>query len=246
MARRVGYFVRKVEQVAQLKTLNTRGRRRKFSTAAPLVLGLLSQMEESTPRNSKFKIQNSKFLCALLTALLLWIPVQKWGLFPLAWIGLAPLFWVASEMDAKARLRYGWRAGFLFYVLTNWWILPTIIYGSPMIGAPPALGFLLGVIAVAFIAAVHAWQFAIALWLWDTKKWVRHLWILPIIVALFWGFFDYLRCIPPLAHIWGALAFTQWRDIWLLQSAPYIGQHGITILVVWFGTNIALYFSTGA
>ena len=38
--------------------------------------------------------------------------MQKWGLFPLAWIGLAPLFWAASEMDAKARLRYGWRAGF--------------------------------------------------------------------------------------------------------------------------------------
>ena len=194
---------------------------------------------ESKTQNSNRKTQ---ITCALLTALLLWIPAQKWGLFALAWVGLTPIFWAASAMDSKARLRYGWRAGFLFYWLTNWWILPTIIYGSPMIGAPPALGFLLGVIAVSFIAFVHGWQFAIALWLWDTQKWARHLWLLPIIIALFWGFFDYLRCLSPLAHIWGAIAFTQWRDLWFLQSAPYIGQHGITILLAWFAANGALYF----
>lgn len=186
--------------------------------------------------------RNSKFFCVLLTALFLWLPVQKWGWFPLAWFGLAPVFWAAREMDAKARLTYGWRAGFLFYALTNWWILPTIIYGSPMIGAPPALGVLLGVVAVSFIAAVHAWQFAIALWLWDTKKWARHLWLLPIVIALFWGVFDYVRCIPPLAHIWGALAFTQWPNIDFLRLTPLIGQHGITMLLAWFALNVALYF----
>jgi apolipoprotein N-acyltransferase len=182
--------------------------------------------------------------CAVLTALLLWIPAQKWGLFPLAWIGLAPIFLVASEMDAKARLRYGWRAGFLFYVLTSWWILPTIIYGSPMIGVGPAIGALLGVLAVAFIAFVHGWQFAIALWLWDVKKWHRYLWALPIVIAAWWGFFDWLRCLGPLAHIWGALAFTQWRDVQILQIAPLVGQHGITTLVVWFGVCMALCAST--
>ena len=186
----------------------------------------------------------SPAFCAALTALLLWLPVQKMGWFPLAWIGLAPLLWAARDMDAKARLRYGWRAGFCFYVLTNWWILPTIVYGSPMIGAPPALGALLGVIAVAFIAAVHGWQFSIALWLWDTKKWAKYLWLLPIVVALFWGFFDWLRCVPPLAHIWGALAFTQWNNLNLLQTAPFIGQHGITILVAWFSASVALWAIT--
>ncbi|HEY0074715.1 MAG TPA: apolipoprotein N-acyltransferase [Abditibacteriaceae bacterium] len=198
-------------------------------------------MSQAEIKNSFWK---SPTFCAVATAVLLWLPVQKMGWFPLAWIGLAPLLWAAREMDAKARLRYGWRAGFGFYVLTNWWILPTIIYGSPMIGAPPALGALLGVIAVSFIAGVHGWQFAIALWLWDTKKWAGHLWLLPIIVALFWGFFDWLRCIPPLAHIWGALAFTQWNNLGLLQTAPLIGQHGITILVAWFGAGMALWAIT--
>lgn len=202
-------------------------------------LFFMGQAEITKKTFFKSAIQSPTF-CAGATALLLWLPVQKMGWFPLAWIGLAPLLWAARDMDAKARLRYGWRAGFGFYVLTNWWILPTIIYGSPMIGAPPALGALLGLIAVAFIAAVHGWQFAIALWLWDTKKWARRWWLLPVMVALFWGFFDWLRCIPPLAHIWGALAFTQWNNLPLLQTAPFIGQHGITILVAWFGACLAL------
>lgn len=189
---------------------------------------------------SQFSIFKSSFFCALLTALLLWIPVQKWGLFPLAWFGLAPVLWAARDMDNKARLRYGWRAGSGFYVLTNWWILPTIVYGSPVIGVSPAVGVLLGVIAVSFIAAVHAWQFAIGLWLWDTQKWAKFSWILPIVFALWWGFFDWLRCIPPLAHIWGALAFTQWRDTPILQVASLVGQHGLTILLVWLSTSVGL------
>jgi apolipoprotein N-acyltransferase len=187
---------------------------------------------------------NSPFACAFATALLLWLPAQKWGLFPLAWFALAPLLWAARDMDAKQRRRYGWRAGFLFFALANWWIVPTVVYGAPMIGASPLLGFFLGVIAVAFIASVHGCQFLVALWLWDEKRWARRLWLMPIVVALAWAAFDWLRCIGPLAHIWGAVAFTQWRDVWLLQLAPFVGQHGITFIVVWCGAMLALWLQT--
>lgn len=203
------------------------------------VNSVTSTLEQRAPAN-----QRTRVFCALTTALLCWLPIQKWGLFPLAWIGLAPLLWAARDLDAKSRRRYGWRAGFGFYALTNWWIVPTVIYGSPMIGVGPAIGFLLGIIAVAFISSVHGCQVALALWLWDEKKWARHLWFLPIIVALVWAAFDWLRCVGPLSHIWGALAFSQWRDVWLLQIAPFVGQHGLTALVAWCGASLALWYSS--
>ena len=182
-----------------------------------------------------------RFFCALATALLLWLPAQKWGWFPLAWFGLAPFLWAAGDLPSRARFRYGWAAGWLFYALSNWWIVPTVVYGSPMIGVPPWVGALLGAFAVCFIAAVHGLQFALAAWLWDDKRWAGRLWLLPLLVAAVWGAFDWLRCVGPLAHIWGALAFTQWRDTALLQILPFVGQHGLTALLVWCGASLALW-----
>jgi apolipoprotein N-acyltransferase len=188
--------------------------------------------------------RRARLFCAAVTALLLWIPAQKWGLFPLAWFGLAPFLWACGDLPSRARFCYGWAAGFLFYALTNWWIAPTVVYGSPMIGAPKPLAVFLGIFAVSLIAAVHGSQFAVAAWLWDEKRWRSQLWLLPLIVAAWWMFFDYARCIPPLAHIWGALAFTQWRDTALLQILPFFGQHGLTALLVWCGASLALWYRT--
>jgi apolipoprotein N-acyltransferase len=110
-----------------------------------------------------------------------------------------------------------------------------------MIGAPKPLAAFLGIFAVSFIAAVHGSQFAVAAWLWDEKRWRGKLWLMPLVIAGWWQFFDYARCIPPLAHIWGALAFTQWRDTALLQVLPFVGQHGLTALLVWCGASLALW-----
>lgn len=197
---------------------------------------MIETIEKRAPASNRARV-----FCACATALLLWLPAQKWGLFPLAWLGVAPMLWAARELGGKERLRYGWKCGWLFFALANWWIVPTVIYGSPMIGVGPAVGFLLGVIAVSFIASVHGCQFALAAWLWDEKRWARRLWALPILVALAWASFDWLRCLGPLAHIWGAVAFTQWRDVWLLQIAPLVGQHGVTALVVWCGASLGLW-----
>ncbi len=185
--------------------------------------------------------RRARVFCAFATALLLWLPAQKWGWFPLAWCALAPFLWATSGLASRTRFRYGWRAGWLFYALSNWWIVPTVIYGAPMIGAPAALGALLGVVAVGFIAGVHGLQFALVAWLWDEKRWADKLWVLPLLVGAVWAAFDWLRCVGPLSHIWGALAFTQWRDTALLQIAPFVGQHGLTALLVWCAANLALW-----
>jgi apolipoprotein N-acyltransferase len=54
-----------------------------------------------------------------------------------------------------------------------------------------------------------------------------------------------LRSHTPLAHSWGALAYTQWRDLALLQTASVVGQHGLTFLCVWFAASLALWMRRG-
>lgn len=184
-----------------------------------------------------------RWIAALTTAILWWLAGQKWGWFALGWVALTPLLWALRGLDSRARFRFGWAAGVLCFAVLNWWIAPTIARGSPMIGWPPVLGFGLGVFAVAFIAAVHGAQVAIIAWLWNPQSTLvrSRPWLLPIVVALTWGALDWLRGTGQMAHMWGALAYTQWRDVALLQSASVLGQHGLSALCVWFAASWALW-----
>jgi apolipoprotein N-acyltransferase len=184
---------------------------------------------------------------ALVTAVLWWLAGQRWGLFALGWVALAPLFRALCDLNWRARWRLGHLTGFFSFALINWWIVPTIARASPVIGVPSAPGALLGIAAVAIIAAVHGLQVALVAVVWSTRgwpglRWTRSApWLVPIAVAVLWAVLDALRYETVLAHGWGALAYTQWRDTALLQSASVVGQHGLTALCVWFAASLALW-----
>lgn len=186
-----------------------------------------------------------RWVAALTTAVLWWLAGQKWGWFALGWVALTPLLWALRGMDGRARFRFGWVAGVLCFATLNWWIAPTIARGSPMIGCPPVLGFGLGLFAVSFISLVHGAQVAIVAWLWNPQSTMMRPrpWLLPIVIAVAWGALDWLRGSGQMAHMWGAFAYTQWRDVALLQSASFLGQHGLSALCVWFAASLSLWNS---
>ncbi len=194
-----------------------------------------------------------RFACALLTALLWWLAGQQSGLFALGWIALTPLLWALSGLPAWGRVRFGFLAGFLSYALLNWWIAPTIVAASPVIGLSAGPGAALGALAVVLIGIAHGALVAIAAWCWipvtprdeaqhrqsrrSTQN--RCLLLAPLLFAGVWAMLDAARCETALAHAWGALAYTQWRDTALLQSAALVGQHGLSFLCVWFAASFS-------
>jgi apolipoprotein N-acyltransferase len=182
---------------------------------------------------------------ALLTPLLWWLAGQGWGGFALGWIALIPLLYAIRDLPPRARFKLGYLIGWISYALINWWILPTIIKSSPVIGAPPVVGAVLGVLAVTIIALGHGLQVAFIALLWETRarSFQKMPWLLPITIALIWGILDWTRSLGPLAHTWGALAYTQWRDTAFLQSVAWAGQHGLSTLCAWFAASIALWMA---
>lgn len=183
-------------------------------------------------------------LCAVATALMWWLSLQQFGLFALAWIAFAPLLWACGELvSPRARFFYGWRAGILCFVFHNWWLLPTITKSSVMIGVPPIGGALLGVLAVCCIALGHGLGVAIVAAAWNPRARIfrNSPLLLPLFAALLWLAFEWTRCQGELAHSWGALAYSQWRDTALLQSASLIGQHGLSAFCLWLAASLALW-----
>lgn len=175
----------------------------------------------------------------LCTAFLWWFS-GAFSIFPLAWIALTPFFLLLDGLPRRQRFFTGYLTGFVSFWLINWWLIPTITCGAPAIGAPIFLGFFLSVIAVTFIAAVHALQPALVALLWGGDPRLR-----PLIVAFAWALGDYIRTLTSLAHEWGALAFSQTPDLPLLQLAAVTGQHGLTFFCVFVAACLALWRQSG-
>ncbi len=171
----------------------------------------------------------------------MWWLAGAFSLAPLGWIALAPFFYVLFDPNLKRRFRFGWRTGFASFALINWWLIPTISKGAPAIGAPVFVGFFLSLVAVALIAAIHALQVGLVAWQSERKPNVAPLWC-----AILWTGLDAIRCVSPLAHSWGALAFSQTRDLPLLQNAALFGQHGLTFVCAFVAASLAMGVRTRA
>ena len=168
-----------------------------------------------------------------------WWLAGAFQIFPLGWVAIAPLWILVYDLPTRQRARLGYFAGFVSFWLINWWLVPTITNGAAAIGASPALGFLLSLVAVTFIAAVHALQPMICAIIARGNHW----WT-PWLLAGAWTFLDYLRDQGPLRHSWGALGFTQTTDLLLLRGSPIIGQHGLTFLCAFVSACAAYWFLT--
>lgn len=179
-------------------------------------------------------------VCALATAILWWL-AGAFSLAPLGWIALAPFFYGLFDPNLKRRFRFGWRTGFASFALINWWLIPTISKGAPAIGAPVFVGFLLSLVAVGLIASIHALQVGFVAWQSERKPSVAPLWC-----AVLWTGLDALRTVSPLAHSWGALAFSQTRDLPFLQNAAIFGQHGLTFVCAFVAASVAMGVRTRA
>lgn len=181
-----------------------------------------------------------KFLL-LLTAAAWWLSLQ--GAFVLGWLALVPLFVALDGLAPRARFAAGWKCGWVAYAAINWWIIPTVAKGSPMIGLPSALGLLLGVIAVALIGLIHGFLVGLVSFLWTARAATcrRSAIALPLVLAGAWALLDAARLETPLAHGWGALAYSQARDVRLLPHAIWLGQHGLSALCVWSSACIAVW-----
>ncbi len=192
---------------------------------------------------SDFSVACRRIL-VLGTVILWWLSLQRAGLFALGWVAFAPFFLALNSLPRTAsRFWFGWRTGILAFAAINWWIIPAIVKGGGVIGVGPFAGFFLGILAVILIGIVHGTGLAVLAALWNLGGgFFRRIPLLvPLAAAAWWWVFEALRTSGPLAHAWGALACSQWRDTALLQSAAFVGQHGLSALCLWFSASFALW-----
>lgn len=152
-------------------------------------------------------------LSALLFALAHPNLLTRWGLGPVAFVALAPVFFVLRRAGWLRAALYGVLYGYVSYALYNYWLAtfhPLAIIIVPVV----YMGYLLLLFPVLKLA---------------DRAFPRYGYLVQ---ALIWVGYEYLKSIGFLGYSYGIIGYTQYRWTDFIQIAGVTGVWGVSLLVV--------------
>ena len=165
----------------------------------------------------------------ILSAVLTGLAFPPCNFFYLAFIGLAPLFYVMSGVsDYKTTAKYALLWGFVFYMQILGGLLAMQEYA-------PLILLLLATVAFALAETLFILA-ALLVGKFIQKNPIGRGFIRVLIAALgyafAWVLFDWLRSLGMWRFTGGGLAYSQYLFTEFIQLARYIGAHGLTFVIV--------------
>lgn len=204
----------------------------------------------------KGRIMTSKFfpwVLAAVSGLLLAAAFPPFGLWPLAWVALVPLFWAVLECpNAKSAANLAGFTGLIFYGISLNWLVK-----------------IFGLVALPFWCIFSIWMALHAALLWwlkdrlssasgeglplpdDSKagrlrgfrtSWYADLaWVCA--AGILWTGLEYFRSEVWWLHCsWLCLGYSQVRNLAVLESASIWGVYGLSALIVAANAALVLLF----
>lgn len=162
------------------------------------------------------RIARDPLIAGIASGLLLWtsFPPLEWN--GLAWVALAPLFWLATRREARLKAYVGaWLGGLVFWLLALEWLRLLDVGG------------LTGWAAMALV---------FSLW-WPVFLGVARLAVLrlriPLMMAapIIWVGLEHGRAYFLSGFPWYYLAHSQFRRLYLIQIADFASSLGISLLI---------------
>ena len=164
------------------------------------------------------------YLLPVITGILLIFSFPSPDIGVLAWFALVPLMYASLGAAPGTAFRYGFAAGFLFYLLSISWVINTMHnYGG--LGLPMSL--LLLVLLSAYLA-LYFGVFALLLGVVCG----RHKWTLTLFAPALWVSLELLRNYFLSGFPWDLLGYSQHGSITIIQMSDITGVYGVSALVV--------------
>jgi apolipoprotein N-acyltransferase len=155
-------------------------------------------------------------VAGLASGLLLWtsFPPAEWSW--LAWIALAPLFWLVTLRDDRLRSYLGaWAGGLVFWLLAVSWVR--------LCDSDAWMGWIL----MASVLSLW-WPGFLALCRWTVFRLD-----VPLIIAapIIWVGLEYVRAYFFSGFPWYYLGHSQFRFLFVIQIADLAGSLGVSLLI---------------
>lgn len=167
-----------------------------------------------------------KAAAAILSGTLTALAMPGFGLTPLLFVGLVPLFYA---LDGRRQFVYGLLYGIAFFALDQRWIL-TVFRFSPLV----VPGFLLLVLYFGLYIGVFAMLIRLRR---NSSFGVGLLFAAPAFLTLL----EFARAQGPLGTAFSGLYHALYKAPWLIQIAAVFGPWAVTAMVVL--ANAALYLA---
>ena len=161
---------------------------------------------------------------AIVSAALLIISFPDFSLWPLAWVGLAPLFLVVTRKPQPWRCFFlGWLFGTVFFYGSCYWLTYSMIHFG-RIQSWLAFALLLpGALLLGTFPAVFTLVLARAIRTWGTAALFG--------AALFWPALELAR-LETTGQLWNAIGYSQAFHPFLIQAARWGGVYAVGFLIV--------------
>ncbi len=171
-------------------------------------------------------------IAAVLSGVLSALAFPKFGFSFLAWLSLIPLLWALSRKGSKGGFLPAFTAGLFFFGILLYWI-PDVPahYG----GMPYWLCLLVYLALIAYLALF---------WGLFGTVFVRVRRVYPIAVfalaPLLWIASEFLMTYALTGFPWGILGTSQFRNLYLIQTASLAGVYGVSFLLVLLQSTFVL------
>lgn len=179
---------------------------------------------QATPLLEKLTSPRSTLRNAILGSVLCFLAFP-----PVAWswlVWIAPVPWLVlvrtEALPGRRPFRSLWLAGTVFWMLAVHWIR-----------LPHPLNYL------AWLALTIYLGLYLPLFVWLSRTGV-HRWRLPlwIVAPVVWTGLDWLRGHVMTGFLMASLAHTQYRLPVMIQLAEYVGEYGVTFLIMFVAANL--------
>ncbi|MBI5201712.1 MAG: apolipoprotein N-acyltransferase [Elusimicrobia bacterium] len=146
------------------------------------------------------------------------------GLWPVAWLGLAPLLVAARMAHTRGRaFLLGWLGGASFFAVTMYWIYSTCRFA----GVPVPVSIVAWAALVSFLALTWG---LFGVLVKEAAGAGEEGW--PWACAIAWTAIEFL-CARFTPRVGGdLLGYTQWRFLAMLQPSSWFGPHALGFLIV--------------
>ena len=166
------------------------------------------------------------FLLASLSSVILWLAFPTIGLWPLAWIGTAPLIWLVMVEELPGSRPYGQLliAGFIYWLVAYHFIrIPHWLLNFAWLALAGYFAIYTPMFVAAARAMVHRYQ------------------IPPLLaVPIAWTGIEWMRSNFFTGMGMGLLSHSQFQQPMLIQFADLSGAYLVSFVMVLFATGITM------
>lgn len=168
----------------------------------------------------------------LLCGILLALSFPTWRLYPFAWIALAPLFYQTARTKPLEGAKRFFVAGWAFHTVLFQWLITNIYWA----GGWAVWGYQFLCLFMALYWALFG-----LLWTWMHRRMPG----LPgaLAAAVLWAAMEYLQATLLTGFGWSSLAYSQGKDLMLLQWAALGGATLVSAILVFFNALVGLLFA---